>query len=1065
MESPMRRFSSLIFVFFLSTLAFAQKPGDPGLPTPPAPDYSKEGYVIEQFHTTYRFENDGTGRRELYVKVKVQSEAGVRDFGQLVFGYNSVNERVEIPFVRVLKADGTTVTAPPDAVQDLSPPITKEAPVYTDYRQKHVTVPGLRPGETLEYDMVAVMHTPLAPNQFWMEHDFTKAGIILDEQLEVNVPADRKVTLKNKPEYAPKITEENGRRIYRWTSSNLTTDEDDDSKKDKDDKKKKKKKSDDTPAVQMTTFSSWEEIGRWYAGLEKDRREPNDEIRAKAAALTAGKTTDLDKVEALYDYVARNFRYVSLSFGTGRYQPHAASEVLHNQYGDCKDKHTLLASLLDAEGMHASSVLINSSRKLDPDVPSPSQFDHVITLLPLGKEEVWMDTTTEVAPFRLLAYTLRKKQALVVPESGTPHLEETPADPPMPDTETQEVVGKVNDAGKLEAKVQLGGTGDTDLGMRTVFRRVPNAQWKRVAEMFSAAGGISGDVDDLDAGDPADTHKPFGLSYKITDSDFLDWTKKKLDVSLPLSRSDLPDADLDDSPDADPIQLGPPGTHVYKIRLELPAKYTMRIPVSFTVKRDYGEYQATYHQDGQVFTAERTLVMRVRELPQDRGRDYLAFRNAVASDIGQQLSLESTVAGNDIPADLKPDDLNSSGYQAIINGNYTLAVDLLLRCTTADPKNKYAWNNLGLAYSNLGKNDDAISAFKKQVELNPYDEYAYTNMGFAYQQQHKYEEAAAAYQKELEINPLDKRAHVSLGVLYVEWKKYSDAVPELEKAVSLTPDNAELHIQLGTAYLNLGQADKAQSSFEKAIQISATPLVWNNIAYQLSLKGARLDLAQQYAESAVASTAAASRNLTLEQPTMRDVVVTNSLSAYWDTLGWVLFGRGDTDKAQKYVEASWMLSGHGEVGEHLGEIYEKQKKKERAIRTYALSVNSSHPSTDSRAKLAALVGDKQVEETLAKNHDMLQDSRTVFLGKVAKVTGTADFLVLLGANGAESVKFISGEPKLKDMSDALRAAKYQVQFPDDTPAKLLRRGTLSCSTNTGNCEFVLLFPDDVHSVE
>ena len=77
-------------------------------------------------------------------------------------GYNSANERVEIPYVRVLKEDGTVVKAGDDAVQDLSAPIEREAPVYTDYRQKHITVPGLRPGEVLEYDMVTVIHTPLA---------------------------------------------------------------------------------------------------------------------------------------------------------------------------------------------------------------------------------------------------------------------------------------------------------------------------------------------------------------------------------------------------------------------------------------------------------------------------------------------------------------------------------------------------------------------------------------------------------------------------------------------------------------------------------------------------------------------------------------------------------------------------------------------------------------------------------------------------------------------------------------------------------------------------------------
>ena len=82
--------------------------------------------------------------------------------------------------------------------------------------------------------------------------------------------------------------------------------------------------------MQLTTFESWQQLGDWYAGLEKDRRQPNDAIKAKAAELVQGKTTDMEKVKALYDFVSRDFRYVSLSFGLGRYQPHAASEVLAN---------------------------------------------------------------------------------------------------------------------------------------------------------------------------------------------------------------------------------------------------------------------------------------------------------------------------------------------------------------------------------------------------------------------------------------------------------------------------------------------------------------------------------------------------------------------------------------------------------------------------------------------------------------------------------------------------------------------------------------------------------------
>jgi transglutaminase-like putative cysteine protease len=77
--------------------------------------------------------------------------------------------------------------------------------------------------------------------------------------------------------------------------------------------------------------------------------------------------------------------------------------VLQNGFGDCKDKPTLLEALLRAADIPSYPVLINSCRKLDPDVPSPSQFDHEITAVRLGKGEdfTWLDITAEVAPYGL----------------------------------------------------------------------------------------------------------------------------------------------------------------------------------------------------------------------------------------------------------------------------------------------------------------------------------------------------------------------------------------------------------------------------------------------------------------------------------------------------------------------------------------------------------------------------------------------------------------------------------------------------------------------------------------
>ncbi len=1035
-------------------------------------DFSKEAFVVEQLHESYRFENDGTGRKVGTLRIHVLSEIGVRGFGQLRFGYNSANDRMQIDYVRVTKSDGSVVTAGPDAVQDLSGPVQQIAPVYTDYRVKDVTVPGLRPGDTLECQVTTTFQTPMAPGQFWLEHNFNKKSIVLDEQLDIDIPAARTIKLKTKPGHDARINEESGRRIYHWSTSNLTSDLD---SKDSDKSKKKKKKTDDIPDVQMTTFSSWEEVGRWYSSLEKDRRVPSKEVRAKADELTKGLTTDLDKTEALYDFVAKNFRYVSLSLGLARYQPQAAADVLHNQYGDCKDKNTLLAALLEAEGLNSSTVLINASRKIDPDVPSPAQFNHAITLLTLKNEEVWMDTTTEVAPFRLLSYSLRKKQALVIPPGGVPHLEETPADPPMPDTELAEVTGKVDDSGRLDATVTYTLRGDSELLERMLFRHLAQAQWQKTMETFNKA--LGGEVSNIKISDPAATREPFTISYQVSKGNYLDWSKKKVDIKLPLSHLSLAQVsdNIDeteedpDSSDEDTFKLGPAHQHTYRLKLELAPRYHVSAPVPITIERDYGAYQSTYKLDGNTFTAERKLTVRMSELPPARADDYRAFRRSALSDSAQWLSVESAVADTrSAPADMKTSDLIHSANEARRNGNYTQAISLLNRAVEADPKSKSVWNDLGLAYFDDWQDRLAINAYQQQIELNPFDENAYNNLGRVYLRQRKYEEADKWFKKQIEVQPLDKHAHANYGESLLEQHKYEDAVPELEKAVSISSDSATPQVNLGEAYLNLGQDEKAMAAFDKALTISATPSVWNSIAYDLARRKVHLDVARRYAESAVTGTATRLRNVSLDQLKPRDLRLVSELAAYWDTLGWVAFAEGNLDSAERYVSAAWQLNASAEVGDHLGQIYEKKGNKTEAARFYVQSLQARRADPETRQRLATILGgDDKVAAALDRLHG--DSDQPITLANAAKVEGKADFLVLLSSGQSsiatvEASKFVSGDDKLSAFAEALQSAKYRQKFPDDTPVKIIRRGTLSCKP-ANDCTFQLALPDDVRSVD
>ena len=107
-------------------------------------------------------------------------------------------------------------------------------------------------------------------------------------------------------------------------------------------------------------------------------------------------------MRAIYDFVSAHTRYIGIDFGIGRYQPHTASEVLADQYGDCKDKDTLLEALLRAKGFSTSPALMGAGIAPVPEVPSPPMFNHVITTVNLPGGRIWLDSTPLAAPYRYL---------------------------------------------------------------------------------------------------------------------------------------------------------------------------------------------------------------------------------------------------------------------------------------------------------------------------------------------------------------------------------------------------------------------------------------------------------------------------------------------------------------------------------------------------------------------------------------------------------------------------------------------------------------------------------------
>jgi tetratricopeptide (TPR) repeat protein len=1082
---------TLLLVIFFCTNASAQQQSTP-VPAPTqersktdqvvTPDFSQEPFIIEKYLLSARFENDGTGERTLSSRIKVQSDAGVQQLGELIVGYNTASEKMDVHFVRVLKPDGSTVTAKPDAVKEMTAAVERDAPEYTDYKETHVTTPSLHPGDIIEYEISTRIITPMAPNQFWFEQNFLDRAIVLDEQLEVNVPQGRALLIQSeqfsnvtgeevrKVRLAPNSTSqideqkspfstssENGRTVYRWRHSNLVVPSDDDSSG-----KKPKAK---IPDVQITTFKNWDEVAQWYSALEKGRADPTPEIRAKAQELTKDRATNLEKMQALYNYVAKNIRYVSLSFGLGRYQPHTAAEVFKNQYGDCKDKDVLLSALLQSIGISSSAVLIPLLRPLDTSIPSPAQFDHLITAVPSGNDLIWMDSTAEVAPFRLLIPALRDKSALLTQQAGQGKIVETPADPPFLSTQQVEIAAQVSDLGKLTAKLRYFLRGDNEVALRLAFRRTPQNEWQQLGQTIAALDGIRGTVTRVKPSDPTDTEKPFELDLDYEQLGYLDWARKKSKVSVPLLSLGLPHPPQNS---AGPLHLGSPLDITTSLKLTLPANFIAQPPVGVAVTRDYAQFKSVYGFEDHVFTAERILNFKMRELPASRADDYDAFSRAVESDENQSFVVEnSSTAAPEIPATAQPEELIEAGAAALGSGNPREAIPLLERAMQLDPKSKRGYNDLGLAHLRLRQFDEAVTAFYKQLELNPFDEHAYNYLGLTLQQEQKFDEAAAAYRKQLDINPLDPVTHAALGALFLDQHRYPEAVPELDKAAVLAPESAGLQISLGQALLNTGQKEKALEAFQKGIDLSPSPVTWNKVAYNLASANIELDRAAQYAESAISATDADLRNIQLAHLSFDDLNQLINIGVYWDTLGWVYFKMGDLDKAERYIRAAWLLNQHGDAGDHLAQLYEKRGQKQEAIRLYAEAIAAPHGDPESRARLTLLLGENsQIDALVAQAKTRLPISQVFPAGKLLAEKAEADFFVLLApatkSTKVEAVKFIAGSPDLRPYAESLKTIDFGQMFPDSSPTKLLRRGTLTCTA--GSCTFTLILPENVRTL-
>ena len=398
-------------------------------------------------------------------------------------------------------------------------------------------------------------------------------------------------------------------------------------------------------------FSNWREMGAWYSNLFQGRLEASPEIKQKVAALTASKTTLLQKMQAIAEFVQHDIRYVAIELGIGGWQPHPAPDVFAHHYGDCKDKATLTRSMLREIGVDSYQVAINTGRgAITPETPAHNGFNHQITVikLPDGVQDpslvatiihpklgrlLFFDPTDEMTPFGQISGGLQANYGLLVtPEGG--ELVELPKQPAALNSIQRAGKLTLDPSGTLVGEVTETRMGDRAWAERWRLRNVSKSadQIKPIEDLL--AGSLSlFSITQASVMNLHQTDQPFGFRYAFLAQAYAKNAGGLLLVRprvLGVKSSGILETK---EPRRFPVEFEGPARDSDTFDITIPAGYVVDdLPPAVDADYGFASYHSKTEVKGNLIHYSRTFEVKELSVPVSRAEELKKFYRIIAGD-------------------------------------------------------------------------------------------------------------------------------------------------------------------------------------------------------------------------------------------------------------------------------------------------------------------------------------------------------------------------------------------------------------------------------------------------
>jgi tetratricopeptide (TPR) repeat protein len=414
--------------------------------------------------------------------------------------------------------------------------------------------------------------------------------------------------------------------------------------------------------------------------------------------------------------------------------------------------------------------------------------------------------------------------------------------------------------------------------------------------------------------DPYDRSRLFEVTLPILEEQFI----------LPIERQ--PSMELNALPlaaDPQPLDggrtwIGHPGEYVEEI-VASASNYRLSAAEPVDVDKGFARFRSSSRVDDGKLHITRELIVRTSVVAADRKSDLDELWRTIRTDQARRFSMRR-IDDSGVKAWIEtvpPYQANNHALKALQQREYEVARQLLERVVKWNPRDEYAWNNLGRALGGLGKLAEARTAYERQIELNPRDKYAYNNLGLLDIREGRWSAARDRFRKQLEINPGDPFATRNLPRTLDALGEWDEAVAAWTKAAEANPNVPQYRMALAGPSICAGKPSAVESAAEVIARVP-NPLLKNDIAYTLAQCGKELELAERYALEAVEF---AEKTRPRNPRLLTQAFAAQRVPAMLlDTLGWVNWKRGDTQNALRRLTDVAALIPAAEPLAHLAEV-------------------------------------------------------------------------------------------------------------------------------------------------